>query len=79
VEYIFFSGTHSDRPMISRLKEIGGITLFSLTDKGISAAVDFMELHEARESSKQAKKVATWSLWIAIGVGLGQIITSLFF
>ena len=35
------------------------------------------DLKEARESSREAKRLAMWSIWIAVTVGIFQVITSL--
>ena len=40
-------------------------------------AVDYIELSEARKSSKTAMKFATWSLIISILVGFGQILVQI--
>lgn len=47
-----------------------------LTDKGMASAIDYLDLKEARESSEDAKSLALWSIWIAVIVGIFQIITS---
>ncbi len=77
VQKIFFSGTNSSRPIIGHFKstEKNGenIDYFMLTDKGMSTAIDYIELKEARESSQKAIKIATWSFGVAITVGIFQI------
>jgi hypothetical protein len=52
------------------------ISFWCLTEKGMSAAIDYLDLKEARESSKEAKRLAMWSIWIAVIVGIFQILTS---
>ncbi len=41
-----------------------------LTDKGMASAIDYLDLKEARESSKEAKKYAIFSIVFAIILGL---------
>lgn len=53
------------------------VGILCLTDKGMASAIDYLDLKEARESSKEAKRLAMWSIWIAVIVGIFQIITSL--
>jgi hypothetical protein len=62
------------------ISSIGGRTdndknlLYYLTAAGSSAAVDYLELKQARDDSKEARKLALWAIWIGIGVGAVQII-----
>ncbi len=45
-----------------------------ITGKGIAAAIDYIDLKEARESSSQAKKLALISMGIAVVLSFIQII-----
>lgn len=47
---------------------------FVITAKGISVAVDYLSLQEARISSRRAEKIALVSILIGIIVGITQII-----
>lgn len=53
------------------------VHFFCLSDKGMASAIDYLDLKEARESSKHARRIALWSIWIAVIVGLFQIFPSL--
>lgn len=55
------------------------ITFWCLTEKGMSAAIDYLDLKEARESSKEAMYIAIGSLIIATLVGIAQIIVQICF
>ena len=46
---------------------------YLLSDRGMSIVLNYLGLKETRESSKQAMKIATWSLYIAIVVGIAGI------
>ncbi|MFM2381300.1 MAG: hypothetical protein RLZZ76_67 [Candidatus Parcubacteria bacterium] len=69
----FFQNHQGDTPLVSSLRDENGVTLFSLTDKGYSAAVDYLELKAAYESGKQARIIAIISIVIGIVVGGLQI------
>jgi len=62
---------------IDQFEVRNNIAYCCLTDKGMASAIDYLDLKEARESSKEAKRLAMWSIWIAVIVGIFQIITSL--
>lgn len=57
-------------------RHTGGEYLYFITSTGATTLIDYLELKEARESSKEAKKIATWSIGIAIVVGIFQILAS---
>lgn len=75
VREIFFRGSDGDRPMTYRwsVEGIAATDFFSLSDKGIAAAIDYIELKEARESSREAKVYAITAIIISILVSLYQI------
>ncbi|MCX6757522.1 MAG: hypothetical protein NTZ44_01400 [Candidatus Nomurabacteria bacterium] len=64
--------------MIDQFEVRNNIGYCCLTDKGMASAIDYIDLKEARESSKDAKKIAMWSIWIAVIVGIFQILTSIY-
>jgi hypothetical protein len=68
---IFYTGHGGEAPLISSLDNTGK---FTLTASGISHAVDYIELNEARENGIEAKRLATQAIWIGIVVGIAQII-----
>lgn len=70
------NSTSGNPSMIDHFDTRGNIGYWCLTEKGMSAAIDYLDLKEARESSKDAKSFAMWSIWIAVIVGLFQIISS---
>jgi hypothetical protein len=76
VNEAFFFGTNDDRPLMSVLIRREEKDYFALSGKGISAAIDYLELKEARESSKEARMIAIISIIIGIIVGIAQIIVA---
>lgn len=48
-----------------------------ITAKGISAVIEYLNLEEAKKSSKRAEKIALIAIGIGIIVGIAQIIISL--
>ncbi len=70
IEANFFSGKNDNSALV---QQIGTTNIFSLGERGMSAAVDYIELKEARQSSKTAMKWAIISLLVAIVTGMGQI------
>jgi hypothetical protein len=78
---LFLEGTNDDRPVIVHLynKQLatGEVGYWCLSDKGMASAIDYLDLKEARESSKSAKEIAFWSIGIAVVVGILQIIIAL--
>lgn len=66
--------TSGNPPMIDQFDTRDGVSFFCLTEKGMSAAIDYLDLKQARESSSEAQRYATWSLGIAIVVGVVQIV-----
>lgn len=74
---VFKNGTNDNTPMLIHMynkrdgqNEIG---YWGLSEKGMSAAIDYLELKEARESSRHAMWIAVGSLVIATLVGIAQI------
>lgn len=79
---LFRSGTNDNHPIIDHLinkqTDKGEVAYWCLSDKGMSSAIDYMDLKEARENSRSAKSIAFWSIGIAIVVGILQIIVAVF-
>jgi hypothetical protein len=81
IDWMFTNGLNGAPPLIwsvSNTEEYGKV--FYLSADGVAAAVDYLELQEARKSSQEAKKSsesATWyatvAIWISIVLGLIQI------
>ncbi len=73
----FRHGTNDNHAMIANFIYANNAHLFSLSEKGMSAAIDYLDLRDARENSRDAKIIALWSIWIAVIVGIFQIIIGL--
>lgn len=78
---LFRDGTNDNHPVIdhfyNKQTETGEVGYWCLSDKGMASAIDYIDLKEARESSKSAKAIAVWSIGIAIVVGILQILVAL--
>lgn len=75
VQKIFFQAPPGTSPLIkhkSTYKEEG---YFQLTEKGISAAISYLDLKEARMNAERSNKHAIWSIVIAVTA----LLFSLFF
>lgn len=57
----------------------GGEYSYFISGSGASLLMDYLELKEARESSKQAMYIAIGSLFIATFVGIAQIVVQVYF
>lgn len=73
----FFEGTNDNPPLIGHFVTRDGKDYYALSSRGIAAAIDYLELKESKESSRQAKTIAYWSIGIGVVVGLVQIIVAL--
>ncbi len=51
--------------------------LFVITAKGTSAAIEYLNLREAKKSAKRAEKVALVAIIVGILVGITQIIITI--
>ncbi len=82
-QYLKFFRNGSDfngnPPLIDDFNNKDGISYWCLTDRGMSAAIDYLDLKEARENSRQAMYIAIGSLIIATAVGIAQIIVQICF
>lgn len=74
---VFLTGTNDNSPLITHFATNKDVGYWCLTEKGMSAAVDYIELKEAREASKKAVRLATLSFCLAAFVGLAQILIML--
>ncbi len=69
----FYTG---NPPLIGHLMSKDGKDFYALTSSGLSTAIDYIELREARRSSKIATWTAIAAILISIAVGAWQIITT---
>lgn len=51
--------------------------LYFITAKGTSAAVDYLNLKEAKKNSKRAERIALAAIFIGVVVGTAQILVQL--
>ena len=73
-----FRNTRADNtPLIDHFRTEDSISYHCLTEKGMSAAIDYLGLKEARESSKSAMRIAIGSLVLAALVGIVQILVQI--
>ncbi len=83
VRKVFLTTSDADRKFFEILRNeettTPNVYYYSLNEKGMSAAVDYLELKEARESSRNAIYIATGSLFIATVVGIAQIVVQICF
>lgn len=77
---IFVTVNDNDRKLIELYHSAadGNEHRYTLNDKGMGAAVDYIELKEAREGSRKALWFAGVSMVIATAVGIMQIWVQLF-
>jgi hypothetical protein len=78
VQKIFFERPHGDKALIGHFISRDGQDYYALTDKGVSAAVDYLELQAAMESAKSAKKTANIAIVISVVTALVSIILSVY-
>ncbi len=71
---LFRDGNINSKPLIDEFYRQDGIHYYCLTEKGMDAAISYLGLEEARKSGEDAKKWALFSIWIAIIIGILQII-----
>ncbi|MBU4511700.1 hypothetical protein KKD19_00440 [Patescibacteria group bacterium] len=72
VTKVFFRSNDNDRGPIDilELKEDGNTNLYTLTDKGMSATVDYLELRQARRGGYIATGIGVAAVVIAIWTGV---------
>lgn len=54
--------------------EKGNEHLFVITSKGISVAIEYLNLKEAKRSAERAERIAFWAIGIGVVVGILEII-----
>ena len=75
VQKIFRSNMPASDNLVDHLNYSGGNeNLFLITSKGTSAAVEYLNLMEAKRSAKRAEKIALWAILIGVVVGVIEII-----
>ncbi|MDO9183246.1 MAG: hypothetical protein Q7U04_12605 [Bacteriovorax sp.] len=74
---LFRSSYNVGDNLIGHIKNREEGDLYSLTALGISAAVDYIGLEEARKSGKRAERIALFSIFIGVTVGVAQIAISI--
>jgi hypothetical protein len=81
VKRMMLGEINGEPPLIANLGSYhtGGEYLYFITGSGASALMDYLELKEARESSKHAMFIAMGSLFIATLVGIAQIVVQIYF
>lgn len=71
---VFKPNQSSDR----MIEYVEGEHIYAITAKGISTILEYRGLKEAKESSRRAMRIATYSFWVAIAIGLLPIIMQFF-
>lgn len=71
---VFRNGTNDNTPMIDHFVNRDDVAYWCLTEKGMSAAIGYLDLKEAREGGKRAMFIAILSLVLATVVGIFQIV-----
>lgn len=77
----FVTSNDNDRKLIDyfHYEEDGNRHRYTLNDKGMAAVVDYIELKEARESSKRAMYIAVASLALATIMSIASIVVQICF
>lgn len=76
VNRMFRSSMSVDENLFDILNNRPNEPIFAITAKGVSVAIAYQHLKEAKESSKRAEKIALAAIAIGVVVGLVQIIIS---
>lgn len=71
---VFRNGNPHNPSLIENYRTYNKIGYWCLSEKGMSAAVDYIELKETQRNSRNAMYTAIGSLTIATIVGLAQIV-----
>ncbi len=81
VQKIFRSNLPASDNLIDHLSYSGqkDSHLFVITSKGTSAAIEYLNLMEAKRNSERAEKIALVAISIGATVGVFQIIVSLYY
>lgn len=75
VQDVFYRGTNDNPPLITSFPaQREGQELYTLSSRGIAAAVDYIELRDARKASLTATRIAIFAILISIAVAIYQIL-----
>jgi hypothetical protein len=74
---VFRGGTTNEDCLVGIQNYDQEENFYCLTSKGLSSAIEYLILEETKKNSEEAKKIALWSIWIAISVGIFQILINL--
>lgn len=79
VQKVFRSNMPASENLIDHLSynEKDNEHLFVIASKGTSAAIEYLNLEEAKISSRRAEKIALVAIFIGVVVGVIQIIVAL--
>lgn len=78
VQKVFYSNSPPSENLIDHLNYSDeNMHRFLITAKGTSAAVEYLNLKEAKEGSRRAEKIALVAIVIGVVVGMLQIIIGL--
>lgn len=77
VKRMLLGEINGDPPLIFHLGS-GNNSIYCLTGSGAAALLDYLELQEARQSSRRATYWAIAALGISIFTGIGQIVGTLY-
>lgn len=78
IERTFFPNPQNSYSLIVHLESNNGKNFFTLSDRGMSEAINYLTLREAQKGSKRAERIALSSIVISAVVGLVQIILTIF-
>ena len=76
VTKMFYTGNTGNPALIGHLISKDGVDYYGLTTHGMSTAIDYIELREARRASFGATIIAILAMAISIIVGVWQIKTT---
>jgi hypothetical protein len=76
---LFRNGTINNPSLIDEYKYVNEKHYYCLSEKGMSAAIGYLDLKEAQKSGKRAEKISIVAIIIGVIVGIVQIITQIFY
>lgn len=77
IDNFFYGLNGGGRPLIQVVPTEGSGDRCGLSERGVAAAIDYLELKEARRGSRRATIIAVISITIGIIVGFIQILIQL--
>ena len=77
--HVFRGAKDNEECLIGLINDGKGSFYCSLTARGLSAAVDYLNLEEAKKSSKRAEIIALIAIAIGIITSIVEIITRIYF